>query len=178
MKKGLVKGVVVVLLLSVASIAPGSAEGSLLAPPSSCQGQKSRGSGKKQERAMRCLLAFARARTSARRLGPERTLAKAAERKARDIATCGLSHNACGREAAYWAQKTGYLDSGSWRWGEVIALKRGKRASPRGVMKAWLRSRPHRETLLKPYFDDAGIGVRGRRGSAIWVVQFGCRGCA
>ena len=178
MQKGFVKGVVVALLLSIASLAPASANGSLLAPPSSCKGQKSRGSAKKQERAMRCLLEYARARQSARRLDSDRALAQAAEKKTADIARCGLSHHACGHGASYWAKRTGYLHAHDWRWGEIIALKRGRDARPRGVMRSWLRSRPHRETLLKPYFDDAGIGLRRNRGAAIWVVQFGCHGCA
>src|SRR5688500_14118712 len=93
--------------LSVAALlalaAPASADGPwdrLLAPQGSCGAQTDRGgSVRAQERAMRCLVNFAR---RAEGLAPLRKrgsrLSKAADRKAADILRCGeFSHTACGR---------------------------------------------------------------------------------
>ena len=51
----------------------------------------------------------------------------------------------------------------------------------RKVFKAWLNSPPHRDTMLRGSFDDAGIGLRrggGGRKLSVWVLELGCHGCS
>jgi uncharacterized protein YkwD len=126
---------------------------------------------------MRCLIGYARDRSGASRLRSNRALERAAGAKARDIDRCGFSHRACGRPAAYWPHKTGYVGSGPWLVGENIAWGRGDRGNPRRVMASWLASPPHREVLLMKRFEHSGIGLRTHRGVAIWALQLGCHDC-
>ncbi len=96
---------------------------------------------------------------------------------------CSFSHTACGRPADEWVRRYGYMSgAGGWRWGENLGLGRGRRGTARRILKAWLNSPPHRETMLTGPFDELGLGLRrvgGRRGAktAVWVLELGCRGC-
>ncbi len=178
MLKGLQGGLFCALLLAGVLAAPAGAAGSLLAPPSKCGGQKSRGAKEhRQEKAMRCLIGYARQRSGVSPLRPQKALARAAGSKAGDLERCGFSHNACGRPVDYWPRKTGYA-SGSWLVGENIAWGRGRRGSARSVMADWLASPPHRAVILGSRFEHSGLGLRTKRGVAYWALQVGCHHCS
>lgn len=67
-----------------------------------------------------------------------------------------------------------------WRTaGETLAWHRGWRLSPRGTVRQWMASPPHRAVLLSRMFTRIGVGsTRGRYGrtpSTMWVAHFGRR---
>lgn len=159
------------------------ANASLVAPTSKCAGQTQQKAPKRvQEKAMRCLINYAREHSGMHGLDSSHSLERAASRKSGDVMQCGFSHTACGRPADLYAQRYGYTSASSWQWGENLAWGRGDRGSPRAIMQAWLNSPPHRETMLTRSFDDAGISVRhgtfsGKRNVGLWVLEIGCHGC-
>ncbi|HEX6714769.1 MAG TPA: CAP domain-containing protein, partial [Thermoleophilaceae bacterium] len=75
---------------------------------------------------------------------------------------------------------SGYLKRfGSWHIGENLGWGWGRGATPRAMMRAWMRSPSHRRNILGRRFRDAGVAVAfgspGRRkpGSITYVVDFG-----
>ena len=77
---------------------------------------------------------------------------------------------------------SGYLHgAGSYTFGEIIGGGTTTGGSPKGVVKAWMHSAPHRMAILTGGFHDAGVGVargfpgHGSRG-ATFTVDFGGRG--
>ena len=159
------------------------ADASLVAPRSQCDGQtNAKAPTKVQEKAMRCLINYARNHTGSGGLGSSKSLERAAGEKAGDVMRCGFSHTACGNPADLYARRYGYTEGSSWQWGENLAWGRGDRGSAREIMGAWLNSPPHREAMLRGSFDDAGIGLRhgsfnGHRNAAVWALELGCHGC-
>lgn len=162
--------------------ATGSADASLVASAKKCPAQKNiKAPERAQEDAMRCLINYARKHAGAGNVGSDRSLERAAGRKAGDVMDCGFSHTACGNPADLYAHRYGYTN-GSWSWGENLAWGKGKRGSARNVLQSWLNSPPHRATMLRGSFDDLGLGLRrgsfgGRKNVAVWVLQVGCHGC-
>ena len=74
----------------------------------------------------------------------------------------------------------GYLDGASrWKVGEILAWGSGAYASPRAIVRAWMRSPGHREQLLTPDYRDIGIGLNARApvvvpaAGATYTVDFG-----
>jgi hypothetical protein len=167
-------------LVAVFVALPGAAQGGIVASPATCPGQQNiHASERKQEDAMRCLIRQARSGSAKSR----RALERAAGRKVGDLFACGFSHTACGRSFDTYPKRFGYASGTSgWRLGENLAWgKRGK-GSARSVFKAWLRSPPHRATMLDGSFEHIGIGLRrgrfnGSSNAAAWVLVIGCRGC-
>jgi uncharacterized protein YkwD len=169
----------VAALLALA--APATAAGPwdrLLAPEGTCGAQRDRdASVRAQERAMRCLVNFARRSEG---LPPLRSrgkrLAKAADRKAADILRCGeFSHTACGRPFTYHMQA---YAAGCYGAGENIAWGSGHLGTVRSIMSSWLDSDGHRANLLNARFRDHGVGLRtgrltGYAGAAVWVHELG-----
>lgn len=156
------------------------AQADLVAPPDSCQGQQNTDASERtQEDALRCLIDHARSASTK----SNRALERAAGRKVGDIFDCGFSHTACGRSFDTYAKRYGYASGTSgWKLGENLAWGKRKRGSARQVLKAWLGSPPHRETLLNGSFEHVGIGLKrghfnGSAQSAVWVLEIGCRGC-
>lgn len=180
--RGLIIGAAMVVL--IAAVAAAQARADLVAPRSACDGQANRRAPEpRQEDAMRCLISYARDHAGVGHLSSNRKLEKAAGRKQRDVVDCGFSHTACGLQADLYPHLFGYTDGASgWAFGENLAWGRGKRGTARNVLKAWLASPGHRETMLHGAFDDLGIGLyRGSFGGgsnvAVWVLQVGCTGC-
>lgn len=156
---------------------PPDADAYALASPSACPAQKNpRAARSVQERSLRCLVEHLRVQRGVRRLSANRALKRAARRKAKDLARCGFSHNACGRSADAWAKRFGYDSASSWRWGETLA-NGSRHMTAREALKAWLRSAPHRSTLLRRPFEHAGVALRRSGGRDYWVLQLGCHGC-
>ena len=169
-------------VLAIAAAAAGQAAAGVVAPRSECKAQKNaRASERQQEDAMRCLINYARAHVGAGAVGSSKSLERAAGEKAGDVMRCGFSHTACGNPADLYARRYGYTEASGWQWGENLARGRGKRGTARKVFKAWLNSPPHRDTMLRGSFDDAGIGLRrsgGGRKLSVWVLELGCHGCS
>ena len=168
---------------AMTGIITATAGASLVAPTSACDGQNTVHEAKRvQEKAMRCLINYARQHSGMHGVGSSHSLERAASRKSGDVMQCGFSHTACGRPADLYAQRYGYTSASSWMWGENLAWGRGEEGTPRAIMRAWLHSPPHRETMLTHSFDDAGISVRrgnfsGQHNVGLWVLEIGCHGC-
>jgi len=158
----------------------GQADARLVAPRSKCPGQqKIRAPEPQQEKAMRCLINFARKQAGAGQVSNQGSLEKAAGRKAGDVMRCGFSHTACGNPADIYARRFGYFSAPSWSWGENLAWGRGGLGSPRNILKAWLNSPPHRLTMLNGTFEHFGLGLKrgsfgGHANAAVWVLEIGC----
>ena len=168
-------------LLALAAPAAASGEWDrLLAPEGACGAQQERGATvRAQERAMRCLINFARKSEGLARLRAHgKRLAKAADRKAADILRCDeFSHTACGRPFTFHMQATAYA-AGCFGAGENIAWGSGRLGTARAIMSSWLNSDGHRANLLNADYRDHGVGLRtgkfsGYAGAAVWVHQLG-----
>jgi uncharacterized protein YkwD len=170
-------------LAAGAAAAAGPDVGGLLAPASVCPHQaRSTAAPAIQQRAMRCMTNFARARSGLEPLAPSKALAGAAGHKADDILRCDeFSHEACGRQFTYWMQHFGYLGDGCWAAAENIAWGSGGVGTVRAIFRAWLNSPGHRENILGPYAE-IGVGLRsgaleGHPGAHVWVQEFGSHAC-
>lgn len=170
-----------VAALFAAALAPvgGAAEPQrLIASTSACPGQTNPDArAAAQERAMRCLVNFARRGRGRPAFGASGVLARAADRKSADILRCdSFSHEACGRPFTYWIERFGYPDCGA---GENIAWGSGRLGSVRSIFRSWMRSQGHRENILGAY-DEIGVGLRvgpleGFSGAHVWTQNFGSR---
>ena len=177
---------VLALAALLALAAPARADGPswdrLLAPQGTCGAQTDRGASvRAQERAMRCLVKFARRSEGVKPLRARgKGLAKAADRKAADILRCGeFSHTACGRPFTFHMRATAY-GAGCYGAGENLAWGSGALGSARSIMRSWLDSDGHRANLLSARFRDHGVGLRtgrlsGYAGAAVWVHELGYR---
>jgi uncharacterized protein YkwD len=167
---------------ALAFLAGAHAGANLVAPGSKCAGQQNiHASEHEQEQAMQCLLNYARQHANAGGLKRNKSLERAAGRKAGDVMKCGFSHTACGRPADAYAHSFGYT-GGSWAWGENLGWGSGRGGTARANFKDWLNSPPHRETMLRGSFEHLGIGLKrgsfqGKANSAVWVIELGCHGC-
>ncbi len=70
--------------------------------------------------------------------------------------------------------------SRNWRAGENIGWGTGARATPAGVMRAWMASRGHRAIILRRRFRDLGVGAvagvpSGGTAGATYTADFGVR---
>lgn len=70
--------------------------------------------------------------------------------------------------------------SAGWLLGENLEWGTGSLATPRGAVRAWLDSPPHRANLLKRGYREVGIGVAlgvptGGNAGATYTVDFGTR---
>ena len=170
--------------VGITLIATSQASAGLVAPRSECKGQKNVHAPEAlQQRALRCLINYARAHAGAGSVSSSRSLEQAAGQKSGDVMRCGFSHTACGKPADLYPHRYGYTSASSWQWGENLAWGRGKRGAPRKILKAWLHSPPHRETMLRGSFDDVGIGLRrggfsGHHNVAVWALELGCHSCS
>ncbi len=151
----------------------------LLAPESVCPGQSDASlPAAAQEQTMVCLHRYARSQEHLSGLRISKQLRGSAARKAHDIRRCRqFSHYACGRNAFYWEQRTGFF-RGTYGAGENLALTYGEDATPRGTMDLWLNSPEHRSNLLNPRYRNVGMALvtgqfAGNSGAHIWVAQFG-----
>ena len=57
-------------------------------------------------------------------------------------------------------RKAGYIPPvGAWTVGENLAWGTGSLATPKEIVKAWMKSQGHRENMLRPQFKEIGFGV-------------------
>jgi uncharacterized protein YkwD len=158
----------------------GASASRLVAPSKACPGQHDATlPAAPQERAMRCLVAFARQRAGRPPLLASAKLARSAGLKSRDILRCDdFDHEACGRAFTYWIERVGYLGEACGA-GENIALGTGSFATPRSIFRAWISSPGHRRNILGSYAD-IGVGLEtgtldNQAAVHVWTQHFGRR---
>ena len=162
-----------------------------LAFPSSaaaCAGADSAPSaiGAKQARAaVVCLVNGERAAAGLGTLSRNRTLAAAGRRHAADMVQRGyFAHDTPeGSTPAARIASTAWVPrTGRWYVGENLAWGAPGHATPRDIVRNWMNSPSHRENVLRPMFEEIGVGlVAGspRGGSAAgaytFAAEFGAR---
>lgn len=122
----------------------------------------------------RCLLNRKRAAHGVRALASDRRLTGSARRHSRRmVANQFFAHDSLsGRHFRERIAATGWMDGrASWIVGENLAWGTGTQATPRAIVKAWMRSPTHRHNILQRRFRVIGIGVM--RGTPIAGVEQG-----
>ena len=150
---------------------------SYVAPASACPGSADASAAPAvQERAVGCLLNWARAEARLRRLGRPALLGRAASLKGRKVAACGqFSHTPCGSDPRAALHAVGYRYR---TMGENLFLGRWGGVSAREAVAAWLRSPGHRANILRPGFRHVGAalvrapGMRADGDGALWITEF------
>jgi uncharacterized protein YkwD len=137
-------------------------------------------------RATLCLLNHARARHHLKPLRRSRRLGRAARNHSADMARRGyFSHDSrSGASFLDRIRRSGYLRrAGRWAVGENIAWGTGRLATPRAIVRAWMRSRGHRANILNGRFREIGVGITfsapvrvAGRPAATYTTDFGMRG--
>lgn len=132
-----------------------------------------------------CLLNQERRKRGLRGLRYNRRLAIAAGRHARDMVRRGyFSHNSLdGRDFVDRILRTRYIRGrrGGWSLGENLAWGSGDRATPRSIVRAWMRSPGHRRNILNRRFREIGVALvlsapeRNQGRAATYVTEFGAR---
>lgn len=160
-----------------AATGAGSSLGADLAPVGACAGSTdAAASASVQERAMKCLVNWARARHGLRGLSSSGALKRAAALKGRDVVTCRqISHAPCGRGSTALVRQSGYRYA---RFAENLRMAPLSAASPRAIVAAWLRSPRHRANILQAAYRDLGAafvladGVFYDGPAVVWIVSF------
>lgn len=150
---------------------------SYVAPAAACPGSTdASASPAAQERAVACLLNWARAEARLRRLARPTLLGRAATLKGRKVASCGqFSHTPCGSDPRAALHAVGYRYGAM---GENLFLGTWGRVSPRDAVAAWLRSPGHRANILRPGFRHVGAalvrapGMSSHGDGALWITEF------
>lgn len=136
-------------------------------------------------RATLCLVNRERRGRGIPALRPERRLARAATRHARDMVRHSYFTHASRSGAPFTARvrRAGYTrGAGRWWAGENMAWGSDERSTPRRIVRAWMRSPGHRVNVLDRSFRDLGVGVAAgapvearHRAAATYVHDFGVR---
>lgn len=167
----------VAVLVAARADGAGRSWASYVAPAAACPGSTdASASPAVQERAVGCLLNWARAQARLQRLGRPALLGRAASLKGRRVAARGqFSHTPCGSDPRAALQAVGYRYS---TMGENLFLGTWGRVSPRQAVAAWLRSPGHRANILRPGFRHVGAalvrapGMRTDGDGALWITEF------
>jgi uncharacterized protein YkwD len=147
-----------------------------LAPARACGHSEEPAAGTAvQQRAIVCLINWARKRDGEIALATRRRVHRAAVVKGRKVASCGeATHAPCGSAPVAALRGTGYryasFGENLWvgPWGFTA----------RQIVAAWLQSPPHRANILGRGFRHFGValvsapGVLGNAAGAVWVVTF------
>lgn len=109
-------------------------------------------------------------------------LRDAAQRHSRDMVRRNyFAHTSpTGVTLADRIRASAFKTRGAWSAGENLAWGSGSIASPRSVIRMWLRSSSHRAILLSSKWRFVGIGratgrFQGRSNAAVWTADFGHR---
>lgn len=142
----------------------------LLASETVCPGSSSRTApAVVQQRALLCLVNWARAHRGLRRLLSSSRLADAARRKARDVVACGrFAHDPCGRGVARHVAERGYRYAG---WAENLFVGEPGVDTAFEAMRGWLGSDGHRRNMLAPALRQAGVALLRPDDSTLWVLE-------
>jgi uncharacterized protein YkwD len=135
-------------------------------------------------KATHCLVNRARTRHGLPRVRGNRRLSLAARRHGRDMVRRRyFAHRSLsGESVTQRIRSTGYARSARrWRAGENIAWGDGRQATPRRIVRGWMRSPSHRHNILARRFRELGVAAvpgapvrrRSRRIAATYVHEFG-----
>ena len=131
-----------------------------------------------------CLVNEARRGAGVRPVRADERLERAAQRHSGAMdAGNFFSHNSpSGTSPLTRIRSTGYLaGAAAWGVGENLRWGSGGLGSPRAAITSWLRSPPHRSTMLSGRYREIGIGVAfgspvgGGGEAAIYTADFGYR---
>ena len=161
--------------VATAAMGAGSSENPYLAPAGACPGATDPvASVRVQERAVRCLLNWARTRHRQTRLAESHSLRRASTLKGREMVACRqISHTPCGSDVSATVRRAGYAFAS---FAENLYLGSHGAASARDVVSAWLNSPGHRENILRPEYRDVGAalvradGVFYEGPAIVWIV--------
>jgi uncharacterized protein YkwD len=173
-------------LLAASLVVAGRADGAgtawsvYLAPTSACgSADDAAAPAAVQVRAVTCLVNWARAQDSRRRLVRRPALQLAATLKGERVASCGqFSHSPCGSAVTAAVRAAGYRYT---TFGENLFAGTWGQVSPRDVVTAWLQSPEHRANILGPSFKDLGAAPVRAQGlldggdAVVWTATFGSR---
>ena len=170
-------GCVAALAVTGRADGAGQSWASYLAPASVCAGSSDPSAAPAvQERAVRCLVNWARSRNSRARLARRASLGRAATLKGRQVASChDFSHAPCGVDPTAALRATGYRYA---TFGENLYRGTWGKVSARDAVAAWLESPGHRANILGPGFRDVGAalvrapGMRREGDGALWITAF------
>jgi uncharacterized protein YkwD len=129
------------------------------------------------ERAVRCLLAEERLAAGLSRLRPSAKLSVAARRHVADMQRRRYIAHAHPRGPALSGRLRAVRYSGAA--GETISVGSGRLATPRGTVRGWMNSAPHRTVILTGRYRKVGVGVRQKApvlrgsGAATYTAVFG-----
>ena len=131
-----------------------------------------------------CLLNRQRRMHGRRALKPNKRLARAARRHARDMVRRRyFSHTAPGGvDFVDRIMRQEYVNPGQgWTLGENLAWGSYQLATPKSIVRSWMHSPGHRANILNPRFREIGIGVvtgspqAGTENAATYSTSFGAR---
>jgi len=131
-----------------------------------------------------CLLNRQRKARGRRALKPNKRLARAARKHARDMVERNyFSHTAPGGVSFVdRIMRQDYVNPGEgWTLGENLAWGSYQLATPKSIVRSWMHSPGHRANILKPSFREIGIGVvrgapePGTESAATYATSFGTR---
>jgi uncharacterized protein YkwD len=113
---------------------------------------------KRAAKATLCLVNRERRKRGIPGLRSSRRLAKAAAKHSRDMVKRGYFDHVSpgGKDPGYRISAAGYRASA---WGENIAWGSGDLATPKSIVRAWMKSEGHRENILRRVFRDSGMGL-------------------
>jgi uncharacterized protein YkwD len=158
----------------------GRAWNAYLAPAAACKGSTDPAApAAVQQRAVVCLVNWARRQDSRARLSQSSSLQRAAGLKGKKVVSCGqLSHTPCGSGLTAPLTQAGYRYAS---FGENLFVGTWGSVSARDVVAAWLQSSGHRANVLRPYFRDVGAafvradGLLNDGPEVVWIATFGSR---
>lgn len=161
-------------------------------PATAAQARPCRGAGQqpteqnggKVSRATLCLLNRQRRRHDLRALRANPALRSVATRFARQMVLQRFFEHTSpiGTTFVQRIERTAYLaNADGWSLGENLAWGSGSLATPRSIVRSWMRSPGHRRNILDPAFREIGIGVapgspQAPGEGATYVNEFGRRG--
>jgi uncharacterized protein YkwD len=136
---------------------------------------------KQGRKATLCLINKQRAKHGMPKLKARFALRKAAKRHTRRMLKKRCYSHRCPGEPDLVGRISGtsYLPCNcAWGVGENIAYGFERRSSPRAIVKAWMKSAPHRANILNRSFEHIGVGVKpgapvGGSRAATYTTTFG-----
>lgn len=160
----------------VGSPARAAGSGALLAPIHTCPSPDETAAPVVQQRALACLVNWARSRAGVGAVRASRALGRSARARVERMIACGeLSHAPCGEPLrAPASARRGYRTTG-----ENLFYGAGGLGTPRQAVAGWLGSATHRAILLDARWQELGSAVRrvarfdGNAHVAVWVLHVG-----
>ena len=129
-----------------------------------------------------CLLNAERRQRGRAKLRSNNGLALAGQRHARDMVRKRyFAHNSrSGRDFKDRIVRTGYTRGSSAILGENLAWGSHNLATPRAIVRSWMRSPGHRANILQPRYRHIGVGIvraapTGSKNAATYAAEFGRR---